>query len=75
MDEQIQSTLERSGTWWRNFSGVLLACGLLYFTLLGSRAIWSEELRWVQIPREMTIKQDYFSPTINGKSYYDKPLG
>lgn len=75
MDEQIQPTLERSATWWRNFSAVLLACGLLYFTLLGSRAIWSEELRWVQIPREMTIKQDYFSPTINGKSYYDKPLG
>lgn len=49
--------------------------GLLYFVQLGGRALWSEELRWAQIPREMLQSKEYFLPTINGNTYYDKPLG
>lgn len=58
------------------FLMVLLLCffGLLYFVQLGGRALWSEELRWAQIPREMLQSKQYFLPTINGNTYYDKPL-
>jgi 4-amino-4-deoxy-L-arabinose transferase-like glycosyltransferase len=54
---------------------VLAAVALLYFARLGDRALWSEEVRWAQIPREMVRTGDLFSPTINNHSYYDKPLG
>ena len=54
---------------------VLSFFGLLYFVQLGGRALWSEELRWAQIPREMLQSKEYFLPTINGNTYYDKPLG
>ena len=56
-------------------AGVLLLAAFLFFSRLGERAIWSEELRWVEIPREMLLNHDLFRPTINGHSYYDKPLG
>ncbi len=54
---------------------LLCFCCYLYFGQLGARALWSEELRWAQIPKEMMQSGEYFSPTINGQSYYDKPLG
>src|SRR5262245_58384863 len=54
---------------------VLGLAAFLFFARLGSRAVWSEELRWVEIPREMLLNGDHFQPTINGHSYYDKPLG
>jgi 4-amino-4-deoxy-L-arabinose transferase-like glycosyltransferase len=53
---------------------LILAAGL-FLGRLGERALWSEELRWAEIPREMVLTGDYFHPTINGRSYYDKPLG
>jgi 4-amino-4-deoxy-L-arabinose transferase-like glycosyltransferase len=37
--------------------------------------LWSEEVRWAAIPREMDRAGDWFSPTFNGHVYYDKPLG
>ena len=55
--------------------GVLAVAALLFFARLGDRALWTMELRWAEIPREMRLSQDYFWPTINGRSYYDKPLG
>lgn len=54
---------------------VLCFFGMLFFVQLGGRALWSEELRWAQIPREMLQSKEYFLPTINGNTYYDKPLG
>lgn len=74
-EEGFHPTLARERTWRIAFWTVLALSAFLYFGQLGSRALWSEELRWAQIPREMLQKQDFFSPTINGKSYYDKPLG
>jgi 4-amino-4-deoxy-L-arabinose transferase-like glycosyltransferase len=55
--------------------GVLVFAGILFFARLGERALWSEEVRWLQIPREMHANGDWFWPTINGHTYYDKPLG
>ncbi len=54
---------------------VLALAALLFFGRLGERALWSEEVRWAEIPREMQLADDYLWPTINGKTYYDKPLG
>jgi 4-amino-4-deoxy-L-arabinose transferase-like glycosyltransferase len=54
---------------------VLAIAALLFFGRLGERALWSMELRWSEIPREMALNGDYFQPTINGHLYYDKPLG
>src|SRR5262245_51417950 len=56
--------------------GILLT-GVSAFFLghLGERALWSEEYRWAEIPREMIASGDGFSPTINSRTYYDKPLG
>jgi 4-amino-4-deoxy-L-arabinose transferase-like glycosyltransferase len=54
---------------------VLLLTATLYFVRLGSRALWASEFRWAEITREMLLKGNYFWPTINGRVYYDKPLG
>ena len=54
----------------------MLACAaILFLARLGQRALWSEELRWSEIPREMQLNSRYLWPTINGRTYYDKPLG
>src|SRR5260370_5071089 len=55
--------------------GVLGAAAVLFCARLGGRALWTMELRWAEIPREMQLRHDYFWPTINGRAYYDKPLG
>jgi 4-amino-4-deoxy-L-arabinose transferase-like glycosyltransferase len=63
---------------WRHrlgFVAVLILAAVLFGARLGERSLWSEELRWAEIPREMEQTGRYFWPTINGKPYYDKPLG
>jgi 4-amino-4-deoxy-L-arabinose transferase-like glycosyltransferase len=55
--------------------GVVAVGAVLFFTRLGERSLWAMELRWAEIPREMRLSGDYFRPTINGRLYYDKPLG
>ncbi len=55
--------------------GVLALAAVLFFARLGGRALWSEEVRWAEIPREMRLNADYLWPTINGHTYYAKPLG
>src|SRR5262245_4989815 len=57
------------------FLCVLALAALLFLGRLGERALWSEEVRWAEIPREMQLNADYLHPTINGQTYYDKPLG
>src|SRR5215468_7948599 len=54
---------------------VLPLTALLYFVGLGSRALWASEFRWAEIAREMLQSHNYFWPTINGRVYFDKPLG
>jgi 4-amino-4-deoxy-L-arabinose transferase-like glycosyltransferase len=55
--------------------GVLILSAALFFTRLGKRSLWSEEVRWAEIPREMLRAGDFWWPTFNGRVYYDKPLG
>ncbi|HKV53582.1 MAG TPA: glycosyltransferase family 39 protein [Candidatus Binataceae bacterium] len=65
-----------SETAWRWLSaGVLVLTAILYFARLGARALWASEFRWAEISREMLLTHDYFWPTINGRVYFDKPLG
>ncbi|MGH7916023.1 MAG: ArnT family glycosyltransferase [Candidatus Binataceae bacterium] len=54
---------------------ILILAAILFFARLGARALWSEEFRWAEIAREMTLTHHYFWPTINGRAYFDKPLG
>jgi 4-amino-4-deoxy-L-arabinose transferase-like glycosyltransferase len=61
---------------WRRIGvAAILLSAILFFARLGSRAIWSSEFRWAEIAREMILTRNYFWPTINGRVYYDKPLG
>src|SRR6266852_6298201 len=61
--------------WPTRMALVLAFAGVLFFARLSERALWSEEVRWAQIPREMVQTGNYLWPTINGRTYYDKPLG
>lgn len=67
---------EAAAARWRRIGiATLLLAAILFFARLGSRALWSSEFRWAEIAREMILTHNYFWPTINGKLYYDKPLG
>jgi 4-amino-4-deoxy-L-arabinose transferase-like glycosyltransferase len=69
--KQAQSELR--GRW--AALAVLLLTAILYFVRLGARALWASEFRWAEIAREMLLTHNYFWPTINGRVYFDKPLG
>lgn len=61
---------------WRRLAAiVLILAAALFFTRLGARALWASEFRWAEIAREMLASGNYFWPTIDGRVYYDKPLG
>ena len=61
---------------WRRAAIVILGlAAMLFFARLGARALWASEFRWGEISREMRLTGNYFWPTINGRSYFDKPLG
>jgi len=51
----------------------VLAAALLFYKL-GATTPWQSEDRWLEIAREMVLSGDYFTPTINGTIYFDKPL-
>ena len=53
----------------------LVLTAILFFARIGVRALWSSEFRWAEIAREMLLTHNYFWPTINGRVYFDKPLG
>src|SRR5260370_35164732 len=63
------------GEWGRAAVGFLVLASVLFFARLGARALWASEFRWAEIAREMIVAHNYFWPTINGRVYYDKPLG
>ncbi len=56
-------------------AAVLGLAAVLFLARLGERALWSEEVRWAEIPREMQRTGDYFRPLFNGRPYPDKPVG
>ncbi|MEO2091723.1 MAG: glycosyltransferase family 39 protein, partial [Gemmataceae bacterium] len=61
---------------WRILAaGVLAATAVLFLARLGSHGVVSEELRWAEVAREMRRTGDYVHPAINGRAYFDKPVG
>jgi 4-amino-4-deoxy-L-arabinose transferase-like glycosyltransferase len=62
-------------SWRAAATAVLMLGAAMFFTRLGARALWSSEFRWAEIAREMQLTSRYFWPTINGRVYFDKPLG
>jgi 4-amino-4-deoxy-L-arabinose transferase-like glycosyltransferase len=65
-----------SQNFWRRASFTILGlAAILFLAGLGARALWASEFRWAEIAREMLATGNYFWPTINGRVYYDKPLG
>ena len=54
---------------------MVAVAAVLFGGRLGDRGLWAEEYRWAEIPRNMARSADYFWPNINGRTYYDKPLG
>jgi 4-amino-4-deoxy-L-arabinose transferase-like glycosyltransferase len=74
--ESGAAKLNLSETQWRWIVlASLLLTTILYFVKLGARALWASEFRWAEIAREMSLTHRYFWPTINGRLYFDKPLG
>src|SRR5215469_5533641 len=73
-DPEHSADLDTS-RWQTLFLIVLALTIVLFFARLGTRALWSSEFRWAEIAREMIATHNYFWPTINGRVYYDKPLG
>ncbi len=62
-------------SWRAGAAAVLALAAAMFFSRLGARALWSSEFRWAEIAREMQLTSRYFWPTINGRVYFDKPLG
>ncbi|MGZ6229067.1 MAG: ArnT family glycosyltransferase, partial [Candidatus Binataceae bacterium] len=62
-------------SWRAAAAAVLTLAAVMFCVRLGARALWSSEFRWAEIAREMHLTGRYFWPTINGRVYYDKPLG
>ena len=62
-------------SWRAAATAVLTLATVMFFARLGARALWSSEFRWAEIAREMQLTSRYFWPTINGRVYFDKPLG
>jgi 4-amino-4-deoxy-L-arabinose transferase-like glycosyltransferase len=75
MKTQAPIAAKRVHHWPLRMALVLALAGVLFCARLWERALWSEEARWAEIPREMLQRGNYLWPTINGRTYYDKPLG
>jgi 4-amino-4-deoxy-L-arabinose transferase-like glycosyltransferase len=70
------AAFKNSSKSWRLAAAIVLGlAAIIFFTRLGSRALWASEFRWAEIAREMRLSGNYFWPTIDGRVYYDKPLG
>jgi len=53
---------------------VWLFAGLVLFSFLGSRELWTQEGRWAAIVSEMILRGDYLHPYLLSEPYYYKPL-
>lgn len=55
------------------FLSILL--GVLFFTFLGSRPLFvPDEGRYAEIAREIIVNHDWITPTLNGITYFEKPM-
>lgn len=53
---------------------LLFTAAILLLFNLGVEEIWTQEIRWAEICRQMMVTGDYLHPYLNGYPYYDKPL-
>lgn len=51
-----------------------LVAAILFFTVLGSRELWTQEHRWADIVTAMFMRHDFLHPYLGDQQYYDKPL-
>lgn len=55
-------------------AAVVALCALLFFSGLGLRSLWeTDEARYGEIAREMTVTGDLVTPTLNYVKYFEKP--
>ena len=53
---------------------ILLSAGLIFFTCLGTAALWDEDETWyASCAREMYERGDWVVPRYNGDIFFDKP--
>lgn len=50
----------------------VIICSLFLF--LGTKLLWTQEWRWIDIPLAMMYRHDFLHPFLGGNAYYDKPL-
>ena len=78
MDDSTPAPHDRTTggiAWWVWAAALLLCSAVLNCARLGDKAVVSEEVRWAEVAREMKQSGDYLRPTINGRVYFDKPVG
>ena len=64
----------KNDAWVTDFLFLALTMGLLFFLMLGSRPLFTpDEGRYAEIAREMVVRGDYITPTLNGIKYFEKP--
>lgn len=62
-------------TWWLDLAFLTVVLGCLFFVLLGSRPLFvPDEGRYAEIAREMIASHDWVTPTLNGITYFEKPI-
>jgi 4-amino-4-deoxy-L-arabinose transferase-like glycosyltransferase len=59
---------------WRDITLLVLVFGLAFFQRLGNfPLLGTDEVRYLEIPREMLERGDFITPTLNYVAYFEKP--
>ncbi|HJV35367.1 glycosyltransferase family 39 protein, partial [Geomonas sp.] len=66
--------LENEQQRWRDITLLVLVFGLVFFQRLGNfPLLGTDEVRYLEIPREMLERGDFITPTLNYVTYFEKP--
>jgi len=61
-------------SWRRDFLWLFLAIGIFFCIGLGVRPyLTPSEARYIEVPRQMLITNDWLTPRLNGVPYFEKP--